>query len=762
MSKPFVPLLLKKLVFLLCVMFAVVLLQSYPAMAQGPKAAQTCTTADPSYPEGIVPQLTPNGNPPLCSGGVRVDPARAGTFALGGGTVTIVITNTSCGQVFSWTASEGVEMHEIVAKGGPVANIYDYKGKDPLPLYDGGLHSPVGPNGRYYGLSHIDFCFTYVEPLKCNVTANNHVTCFEGSDGSATCAATGGMPPYSYLWNDPMAQTSATATGLAAGDYTVTVTDSEGRKTTCSVTITQPDFKPIILTCGKEMNVGPCLSQEELNAAFSDWLSTFGVSGGTPPVVLKYYVDDVEVTLGSLTPPDICGGTITIVAEAYDFCEQEADCSGTFTVLPPEDVNLTAPDNYTGTTCMSQDDVDKAFADWLKEVTHSGGCNASLTMSPENPEAPEACGGSVTIIWTVTSDCEDPVTKSATFAIPAPEPLIVACPPPVVLERCLYADEVQMAYDAWKAGFTKMGDCFLTDNMADFPPLVINANGSVNLSFTYMVEGMCDEDFCTSTFTAPECIITCQTAYGKLEGGSSCFIDDGFGNWGWTNRLPGPGAYTMPLYAGAAGCDINKGMLVGTVVMDYTGTTLKVTYKIDEGYYMSDVQVYAGCGKYPVLKNGKETTSPGQYTYTNTLERAKEYTVTFTGVAGPVWVITHGVICDVRGRTTGDATVALNVTCGEATADKAATITSFSASDLHVYPNPFSTRVTFEFVSGRNAQARLDLFTVTGQKITTLVDRPVMNGELYKIEYVPDVSYGVILYRLTLDNEIFIGKLLHR
>lgn len=44
----------------------------------------------------------------------------------------------------------------------------------------------------------------------------------------ATAAVSGGIPPYTYQWNDPGNQTTATATGLTPGVYMVTVTDSVG------------------------------------------------------------------------------------------------------------------------------------------------------------------------------------------------------------------------------------------------------------------------------------------------------------------------------------------------------------------------------------------------------------------------------------------------------------------------------------------------------------------------------------------------------
>lgn len=51
------------------------------------------------------------------------------------------------------------------------------------------------------------------------------------NNGAATVTAIGAHPPYSYLWNDPLNQTTATATNLAGGNYSVIVTDSLG----CSI-----------------------------------------------------------------------------------------------------------------------------------------------------------------------------------------------------------------------------------------------------------------------------------------------------------------------------------------------------------------------------------------------------------------------------------------------------------------------------------------------------------------------------------------------
>ncbi|MBL4651238.1 MAG: hypothetical protein JKY53_00025, partial [Flavobacteriales bacterium] len=69
------------------------------------------------------------------------------------------------------------------------------------------------------------------------ITATNP-QCVSGSDGSAACSPTGGTIPYTYLWSD--AQTIATATGLSAGVFQVTVKDANLCTVVSSITLTSP------------------------------------------------------------------------------------------------------------------------------------------------------------------------------------------------------------------------------------------------------------------------------------------------------------------------------------------------------------------------------------------------------------------------------------------------------------------------------------------------------------------------------------------
>jgi hypothetical protein len=69
-------------------------------------------------------------------------------------------------------------------------------------------------------------------------TITSNVSCNGGNNGTASVTASGGTPGYTYLWSN--GATTANVSGLAAGTYTVTVTDAGGCTQNTSVTITQP------------------------------------------------------------------------------------------------------------------------------------------------------------------------------------------------------------------------------------------------------------------------------------------------------------------------------------------------------------------------------------------------------------------------------------------------------------------------------------------------------------------------------------------
>ena len=63
-------------------------------------------------------------------------------------------------------------------------------------------------------------------------------SCFETNNGTSDVAAIGGTPAYYYLWSNAI--TTSAVSGLAAGTYTVTVTDANGCTASCEAIIMQP------------------------------------------------------------------------------------------------------------------------------------------------------------------------------------------------------------------------------------------------------------------------------------------------------------------------------------------------------------------------------------------------------------------------------------------------------------------------------------------------------------------------------------------
>lgn len=64
-----------------------------------------------------------------------------------------------------------------------------------------------------------------------------NVACAGSASGTATATVQGGCQPYRYLWSN--GQTTATAKNLAAGTYSVTVTDANNTSATQRITLTQ-------------------------------------------------------------------------------------------------------------------------------------------------------------------------------------------------------------------------------------------------------------------------------------------------------------------------------------------------------------------------------------------------------------------------------------------------------------------------------------------------------------------------------------------
>ncbi len=110
----------------------------------------------------------------------------------------------------------------------PDDSIHQPTNKDQANLF-AGIYSVTITDASGCNYFHTFIVATLSQSLFVQSTGTHSVTgCWNGTDGWASAIPAGGIPPYTYLWNDSLQQTTYTASTLKAGSYMVTVTDSAG------------------------------------------------------------------------------------------------------------------------------------------------------------------------------------------------------------------------------------------------------------------------------------------------------------------------------------------------------------------------------------------------------------------------------------------------------------------------------------------------------------------------------------------------------
>lgn len=118
---------------------------------------------------------------------------------------------------------------------------------------------------------------TLSQPSPIDFTLSQQpVKCANGSDGTATAVAGGGLSSYSYQWSTAIQQVNPTATGLTAGTYTVTITDGFNCSVTGQIDVLAP--APINLTISA--TPARCYNENSGTATVAATGGTVGIAGG--------------------------------------------------------------------------------------------------------------------------------------------------------------------------------------------------------------------------------------------------------------------------------------------------------------------------------------------------------------------------------------------------------------------------------------------------------------------------------------------------
>ena len=226
----------------------------------------------------------------------------------------------------------------------------------------------------------------FVESPSIAYTATD-LDCFGDGSGEIDLTITGGTGPLGYTWSHDAGETNQDITGLDAGTYYVTVTDSLGCADIDSIVIAEP----ALLTVSSSSTDLTCYNDLSGSASVTP-------AGGTSPYTYSWS--------NSQTGQSISG----VAAGVYDFTVTDAngcDSTGSITITEPDSIAVDF--TITNATC-------DASADGEIELNTSGGISPYAYLwndGSSNSTASDLMAGSYSVIITDNNLC----TKSLNFTI---------------------------------------------------------------------------------------------------------------------------------------------------------------------------------------------------------------------------------------------------------------------------------------------------------------------------------------------------------
>ena len=308
----------------------------------------------------------------------------------------VSVSNVTCNNATNGSAA-------IAVSGGITPYTYSWTGGNTT-------NSVTGLSAGTYVITVTDSCgitlsasAIITQPNTISITAADSmsVSCNGGNNGIAKSTLSGGTSPFTYLWSDANSQATATATGLVAGTYTVTVTDSCGGSSSASVIIGQPNALSII--AADSMNVS-------CNGG-NNGIAKSTLSGGTSPYI---YVWSDANSQATATATGLVAGTYTVTVT--DSCG--ASSSASVIIGQPNALSASATVN-TNVSCNGGNDGSAT-------ASNSGGTSPfTYLWSDANSQATANATGLIAGTYTVTVSDSCGATASASVTITAPTGLTI-------------------------------------------------------------------------------------------------------------------------------------------------------------------------------------------------------------------------------------------------------------------------------------------------------------------------------------------------
>jgi hypothetical protein len=464
---------------------------------------------------------------------------------------------------------------------GGCATVGSY-GQQTAPPYCGGVREVTYTvTDKCYETTFVTRTFT-ITPAAIVVintpdsTSSNACTYADQAAADAAFAAwlaqfsvSGGISPLGSF-GEGTPQAPAYCGGTTIVTYTVTDRCYETNGIIRTFTITPA---PAVVVNGPENSTSNACSyadQAAADAAFALWLQGFSVSGGCAPVG----------SFGEGTPqaPAYCGGTVTVTYTVSDKCYQGTTRTATFTITPAPAVVVNGPENSTSSSCLYVDQVavNAAFSAWLTGFTVSGGCAPVGSFGEGTPQAPALCGGTVTVTYNVTDKCYQGTTRTATFTITAPAPVVINAANNATYSACAFANQAaaDAAFAAWLSNITVSGGCAPVVTVQGQPVTPPVCGGSVCVTFN--VTDRCYTGSVTQIFTITPAPAVVVNGPENSTTNACSYADQDAANAAFNAWLAG---FTV-----SGGC-APVGTYGEPVAPPYCGGTVTVTYTVSDRCY---------------------------------------------------------------------------------------------------------------------------------------------------------------------------------
>lgn len=438
----------------------------------------------------------------------------------------VVDSNVSC---FGFT--------DGVATGGGVSfgsNTYLWSNGDTASTATGlaaGTYSVTvtNPSGCFDSSS-----VSITEPtlLVVSSSLDSNVTCFGGSNGGATSSATGGVTPYSYLWNS--GATTAVISGVTASTYIITITDSNGCFDTSSVDITEP--ADLLTTIAVDSSVS-C-------NGFADGALTASTSGGTTPYSYSWNTGASTASVSGLT-----AGNYTVTVADSNSCQ---------TI---ETVAVTEPAALVATSSLDSNVSCNGNSDGGATVSGTGGTTAytySWSNGATTASVTGLTAGTYSVTITDANTCED----SASITITEP----------VVFVSSAVVDDNVSCFGLSDGQATASGTGGTTPFAYSWSNGATTATASSLAAGTYSVT-ITDFNGCVDSSSVTITQPTVLVASASVDSNVTCF---GFANGGGTSSATGGVTPYTYSWSNSATTAVISGIVAGTysiTVTDSNGCT---------------------------------------------------------------------------------------------------------------------------------------------------------------------------------------------